>query len=330
MSKPKSAHKNQHTVPRCYLKSWTDPESPPGYEPYLWVLDVKTGEIKSTAPKNVFVENDFYTIREQDGSRDLRLEDGLGGLEHAFDRIRREVIARHKAPTFIARLELAAFVAALKWRTVTVRDHWRSQFGELLEDAEGIEATIQAASKEELDQIAATPRLKSSDKISVSINEVRDLVENTMEYVLPPGLEVWFSGLSQMSMIVLCAEGPRQFITSDNPCVIVDRSVRKKSFYPATIFDHAVQISVAVSPSQALVYSHLAIPFSYTRATPGVVDALNRRTVHRAKELIASRKGIVQEWRDRMMKPGAMKESLKSKYNAKGPKDDPYPKRLRS
>jgi hypothetical protein len=115
MSKSKSA---QHTVPRCYLKSWTDPESPRGYEPYLWVLDVKTGEIRSRAPKNVFVENDFYTIRGQDGSRDLRLEDGLGGLEHAFDRIRREVLARHKAPTFMSSLKLAAFVAALKWRTV--------------------------------------------------------------------------------------------------------------------------------------------------------------------------------------------------------------------
>src|SRR5687768_13774071 len=98
MSERKQGPKSQHTVPRCYLKSWTDPETPAGHEPYVWVLEVATGEVRQRAPKNVFTENDFYTIKGPDGFRDLRLENGLHGLETRFDRIRGKILAGRVAP----------------------------------------------------------------------------------------------------------------------------------------------------------------------------------------------------------------------------------------
>ena len=59
----------QHTIPKCYLSSFTDPNCPVGQEPYLWIFDRKSNTPKKKSPKNILVEKDFYTIELKSGER---------------------------------------------------------------------------------------------------------------------------------------------------------------------------------------------------------------------------------------------------------------------
>src|SRR5450759_793187 len=82
-------HKKQHFVPQSYLRAWCDPQTPEGPEPYIWLCDKRGGGAKKRAPAKVFTQNDFYTIKDADGERDLVLEHGLSQLDARFAALRR-------------------------------------------------------------------------------------------------------------------------------------------------------------------------------------------------------------------------------------------------
>jgi hypothetical protein len=300
MSARKHGTKSQHTVPRCYLKAWTDPKTPKGHTPYVWIVETSTGGISKKAPVNVFVENDIYTVRGIDGSRDLSLEHGLSGLEGRFDRIRRDTLEKHKEPAVVPRLELAAFVAALKWRTPRMRDHWRSQWAGVLKVAEDLEAGMKTASEEVKQSMASMPRLREPNNDSMSINEVRELITNTAGHIVPPGIEVWTSALVRMSMFVLCCDGRDGFITSDNPCIMWDHGPPLDPPFHRlgpTIFTKTIEITVPISPRQALVYSHRPVDFGYREASAAQIGEVNRRTAFQSsKELVANSESIARAW----------------------------------
>src|SRR5262245_37854393 len=87
-------HKRQHFVPQSYLKAWCDPTTPVGQEPYVWLFLKDGSEVRRKAPDNLFHETDLYTIRRDDGTRDLVLEHGLSQLESEFVSIRDTKLAR--------------------------------------------------------------------------------------------------------------------------------------------------------------------------------------------------------------------------------------------
>jgi hypothetical protein len=303
MSTPKKGAKNQHTVPRCYLKAWTDPDTPERQTPYVWIVDKSTGAVSNRAPVNVFRENDFYTIRGGDGARNLTLEHGLRGLEDAFDRIRREILEKHKDPASLPRLKLAAFVAALKWRTRGMRDHWRDQMSVVLNDAERLQAQIQTASEEEKWQMASMAPAGNRDDSGMSIDDLREFVTNTAGNIVPPGVEIWTPALVRMSMFVLCCDGRDGFVTSDDPCVIFDPGPRPKPPYEhvgPTIFTKTIELTVPISPQQVLVYSHEPVKFGYLQASVEQIEQVNLRTANGAsKELVANSERIANVWAQR-------------------------------
>ncbi len=63
------AKAKQHIIPACYLRPWCDPGTPIGYEPYIWLISRDGTQKSRRAPSNSFTENNFYTVRLQDGER---------------------------------------------------------------------------------------------------------------------------------------------------------------------------------------------------------------------------------------------------------------------
>jgi hypothetical protein len=303
MSVRKQGAKEHHTVPRCYLKSWADVETPTDQTPYLWVVDLNSGRVIRRAPKNTFVENDFYVIKGKGGIRDLRLEKGLSGLEASFDRIRREVLERRGVLQADQVVELAAFVAAMKFRTKPVRDHLRSQLQKIIDDATRFEGWLKNAPKETVDRLAAVSRVTRPSRRGVTIDELKIAAEAPMAVVLPAGVEVWTTALANMAMSVLCAGGNDTFITSDNPCVLIDLSrPQPRPLYPPTIFDKNVQLTLPVSPRLAIAYSHKKSAPSYIDAPTDFVSVLNSRTAtYAGGEYVASTKVVAEEWRDKYL-----------------------------
>ena len=57
-----------HTVPRFYLRGFLDPLSESNKDPWVWIGDITTGEIKRRSPKNISIVSGLY--------------DGPGGFEN--------------------------------------------------------------------------------------------------------------------------------------------------------------------------------------------------------------------------------------------------------
>ena len=49
-----------HTVPRFYLGGFIAPESERGTDPFVWLGDLVTGEVKRRSPKNISIARSLY------------------------------------------------------------------------------------------------------------------------------------------------------------------------------------------------------------------------------------------------------------------------------
>lgn len=142
-------HKKQHFIPRAYLSAWTDPATPSGQEPYVWVFPKDGGAGRRRAPSNVFTETDIYTVHSKIGERNLYFEHGLSQLETSFSRIRKDHLDLSEQPPSVARLKLAAFVAAMHARTPRFRDHHRQQWQKILDVGNEIMSSMEKKTAKE-------------------------------------------------------------------------------------------------------------------------------------------------------------------------------------
>lgn len=53
-----------HYVPACYLRSFIDAACPREYEPYRWVVGLKTAEIRRRSPDNTARLTDYYAVAQ--------------------------------------------------------------------------------------------------------------------------------------------------------------------------------------------------------------------------------------------------------------------------
>ena len=145
-----SHHKKQHYVPECYLKAWCDPETPKNQTPYVWIFDTDGTNPRRKAPRNIFHENDMYTIQTVDRGRDLRLERVLSQLESELTLIRDTKLS-HARPLNQKEHELlCAFIAAAQFRTPASREHHRNQWEELRRIIEEVIAWSKTATLQEM------------------------------------------------------------------------------------------------------------------------------------------------------------------------------------
>lgn len=52
----------QHYIPQFYLRGFTDPDTPEGYEPCVWVYPLSKRTWRKRGPGNVAAEAEYYTI----------------------------------------------------------------------------------------------------------------------------------------------------------------------------------------------------------------------------------------------------------------------------
>src|SRR5215469_14705709 len=90
MSEPK----NQHVIPRCYLKQFVDPRTPAGQEPYVWIFDRESRRGKKRAPKNILTETDLYTFEAKNGAKNYALEKSLAQIESDYAEVFEKTIGR--------------------------------------------------------------------------------------------------------------------------------------------------------------------------------------------------------------------------------------------
>jgi hypothetical protein len=110
-------NKKQHIIPKCYLKSWCDPQCAPGHEPYVWVISKDGEQKKKRAPANTFTESEIYTVKLPDGTRDLTIEYSLASIETVFARMATKLIDNGRPLNLSDRAYLCTFAEAMLIRT---------------------------------------------------------------------------------------------------------------------------------------------------------------------------------------------------------------------
>ena len=281
-----SKYKKQHFVPQSYLKSWCDPNCPLKQTPYVWLFSSDGTESRKKAPSNIFYETDMYTIKSENGERDLILEHGLQQLESKFSRIRRTKFKKKKPLTAEEHLYICAFIAATHSRTKTTRDHWKKNWKQPLKKTEELIEWAKTASSEDKKRLSHASSFSSrKNKQTISYEQIKELHENPLQTMLSAMVTSLTPMLSNLNMVIIDTKGSPGFITSDNPCVWFDPEAYKRPpLYraPALIYP-SLEITLPISPSQTILLSR----HDYTghiNANSRIVDEFNRRTRFNANE----------------------------------------------
>ncbi|ASY74319.1 DUF4238 domain-containing protein [Sinorhizobium fredii] len=287
--------KKQHFVPKAYLSAWVDPTSP-SEQSYVWLFDKTGGDGKRKGPENTFTQTDFYTIPMPDGSRNLRIENGLSHLEGGLQDLRVNFLERHKQIPAVRHVKLMAFLAAMEARTPAFRDHHRALWNEVLRMGEEMAASMEGKSADELRRLAG-PRV--SGRTTFTMEQARELAERPIQNMLPAAISAQVQILSQMQSTVVVAPPGKAFITSDAPAYRYDPEAHKRPFQyqGAGLGWPTTEVILPLSPRQALIVHHGERvpgikPIKYASLPGTLVDELNRRTQIFADKTIVSHQGV--------------------------------------
>lgn len=303
-------HKTQHWVPRSYLDAWRDPDTPVGQEPYVHVFSRDGQKHRRKAPANLFTERELYTIKLEDGGRDLRLEHGLSGLEDAFRRIRADYIEPRRQLPLPRYVKLMIFLAAMHARTPAMRDHHMKFWREVQDQGEQIERWAKTATVQEKER-AARASVRSSGTRSFGMDQVRAITASPMQSTLGPFISAEAPLLLKMRCIVICTDTDPGFITSDHPVVWFDSEWHKKPpmFRSPSFSDPELEITMPLSPGQLLMMRHGkaegAHRVEYFDLDAEVVCDLNRRSRFSCtNEFVVRREHSDPRWFDPGVEPG--------------------------
>lgn len=298
-----ASHKNQHFIPRCYLKAWCDPHTPTEQTPYVWQFSKDGAQVRKKSPNNIFSETDMYTVRSTDGSRDLTLEKGLQELETRFSIVRDRAIMR-KPLTPEDHFVLCAFTAAMHARTKARREHHSKIWNQVLQQRERLAAKVKTLTPEQRRRIRPEPK-GVHGSIRIPPEKVDEWAKRPLQSWLSAEVGTLAPILSTIDLVLFETDDATGFITSDSPCVWFDPEACKRTpFYqtPALMYD-TIEITLPLSPRQMLLFNRKRRNGRVSLGESSV-DELNRRTRFFAHEYFVVNSDITKGiWFDRGVEP---------------------------
>ncbi|HEY7001954.1 MAG TPA: DUF4238 domain-containing protein [Candidatus Udaeobacter sp.] len=270
-----SKKRHQHIIPECYLKEWCDPLTPPGHEPYIWIISPDGSNKKRKSPRKSFTETDFYTVKLADGSRNLVIEDSLSVIEDRFTRLRREAISRERQLDLDPRGVLCVFTAMMSVRTMPERRSLTKSFTELHEMTESLERQFQPGGQR------------------VASLETERWKDQGHQFTIGHSIDFVSGELFEMHLCFLVAAHQQRFITSDHPCVWFNPEAYKwpPMLRGPGLAQKDIEITLPISPTHLAYFSWKRLPVlvkrdgkeraegcDYLQISDRFVGELNRRT----------------------------------------------------
>ena len=298
-------HKKQHYIPQSYLSAWTDPETPSDQEPYVWVVNKKSLEVRNRAPKNIMFERDFYTIETKEGERDLSLERGLSMFEGEFVRVRDRVIKSRLQLSSDDRIALLAYISAMHSRTPASSDRLSPFWEELLTKMKAMSEWAATATPEQLESASRVTPIDPERSHIVTVEEIQSIVNSPIPSLLASSIKAEMEALRILDLAIIETATSPGFITSDNPVVWFDPEGHARDWPhrgPALMYP-SIEISMAISPRYSLLLNrqgtkgYIKLSDFGLLAEAEVVNRANWRVQATAQDsLIVSRQRILWEW----------------------------------
>lgn len=268
----------------------------------MWIFpkDERTGRKKS--PEKILRETDMYTVRTDEGDRDLTLEQGLSRIEKGFSKLRRNKIGKRLPLSEHEHLNLCMFAASMVVRTKAHAEHTSGQWARVLELGEKMQRAMENATPEQRARMASTSSSHGANEGDrMSMEEVRKMVEQPIqETLVAMNAEIAKWLLTMPSLIVETSTTPG-FITSDAPSVWYDPAnyANPRPRWAGGLMSPTIEITLPLSPTHLLYFSRKHVFPGIYLPVPGLglVDSLNARTRAFAHEFFVANKPETRaEW----------------------------------
>lgn len=281
--KKKYGPKNQHYVPRSYLAEFADPNTPKGYEPYVWVFSKDGKKFEKKGITKTFTQTHLYTF-DFNGEKDFSMEQSLSSIEDKYAYVFRQKVRQKKPLTEMEHAYLCAFVAAQMQRT--------PRFGRNQENF--IQQLIDHGT-----QIALAHGVTDSEQV----RQWKEYKKDAHKLMMVDSIPYVANILMQMSVAFLCVRDPSKhwFITSDDPCVFFNPDLQWQRFYGPGFGQQNVQLTLALSPEITVLFSWSNFRgYSYL-SDRNVENMLNRMTrAYSDKEFISPHSRTRRVWFSRV------------------------------
>ncbi|MBN1969693.1 MAG: DUF4238 domain-containing protein [Candidatus Delongbacteria bacterium] len=277
-------YKKQHFVPQSYLKAWCDTACPKYYKPYVWRFTKDGTHVQQKAPKNIFYENDMYTIKNA-GERNLILEHGLQTIEDLFCRVNTSTLSKANEIDEDSKFIICLFISALHARTKARRNFIQQQYQRAIDLADKFMEAYKNASPHQRKAMEHSSIAINTDNHSMSYEEVKELAQDPLKHTLFTEIEAATPMLNKLDMAILQTENKRGFITSDNPCIWHDPEAYKRplQFQSPALMYESIEIILPVSPSQLVLLNRQGIN-GYIPIFYPVYEVYNRILRYRCDE----------------------------------------------
>lgn len=269
--------KNQHTIPQCYLKQFVDPNTPKGYEPYVWIFDRERKKSKKKSPKNILAKTDFYTLKTKFGEKDYIIEKSLSQIESEYAKVFDKKIKNKIPLNDYEHLILCAFVAAMLQRTLKQKENIERFLDQIIKTTEDMEKDHDIPSKKSL--------------------EIREEKENAYKTSVIQAIPHITEILLKMNLAFFCSNKSVSFITSDAPCFLFNPQLQWQNFYGPGLMQKDVEVRMPLSPEISVSFSWLNNLRGYLQANTDLIHELNRMVFgHCHKNFIANSEKIKRRW----------------------------------
>lgn len=229
-------YKRQHYVPQCFLREFVDPNTPIGYEPYIWIFNKNGKNRRNKSPTNILISNNLYTINIVGKVRNYFIEKTLSSIEDEYANIFRNKIKKRLPLSEYEHVILCVFVATMLQRILRQKDNLEQFLDELIKHGEMIAAYHGVISKN-------VENLKKYKKDAHRLSVLDMLPEITQLLV-------------EMSMAFLCVdESGSKFITSDDPCTLFNPKLQWQRFFSPGLGQEDVEVTLPLSPEIMLILS---------------------------------------------------------------------------
>ena len=274
-------HRNQHFVTKAYLKAWCDPATPNGA--FVWAVNKVTKKIIRTSPKKLFREEDFYTVIDEDGNRILELEHKLHKIEDEFIDVRDSVLIERLPLSPGNRKAIALFVATMLTRTKIQRDEQKQIWQDLID-------YVNSFPDKYIEVLTQSPKFQQIVKLRDQ--PIPFQMFNLVNMIAPI--------LLLKNCAILETNTNPGFITSDNPCSLIDQNIDPSAINSLLeLFSSpTLKTLLPISPNLAIRLESKG-PDGYLSidSTPGYVNTFNLMTVGNSEEfVVVNQKTIKDIW----------------------------------
>jgi hypothetical protein len=249
-----------HLVQRYHLAQFAG-DQPKGH---VWIYDKISGRTRSDIPENISVENHFYSVENEDGTWDTRLDDWITNVEGNAKPVYDRLLAGDVPPCSQAKYDFSVYLALTYIRTRTQRRVVTDLYGKMIQNVmatvaqidEWFDSSIRSFEEERGEPMTPERRQEvrelmlnpgGSVKLSVSKN-IAFMAWGAIDQLAPLFLNMHWTILTPQNGF---------FITSDNPLLQLSPPASKHPVYgDGGFLNKAVEVSLPLSPRRLLLLMH--------------------------------------------------------------------------